>query len=39
MNARKRAKVAVARKLAVLMLAILRDRSEYRPLTKGEAAA
>ena len=39
MNARKRAKVAVARKLAVLMLAILRDRSEYRPLTKGAAAA
>jgi len=32
-NARKRAKVAVARKLAVLMLAILRTRSEYRPLT------
>jgi transposase len=31
-NARKRAKVAVARKLAVLMLAILRTRSEYRPL-------
>ena len=32
-NAKKRAKVAVARKLAVLMLAILRTRSEYRPLT------
>jgi transposase len=39
MNARKRARVAVARKLAVLMLAILRDKSEYRPLTKAEAVA
>lgn len=38
-NARKRAKVAVARKLAVLMLAILKNRSVYRPLTTVEAAA
>ena len=30
-NARKRAKVAVARKLAVTMLAMLRDRTPYRP--------
>lgn len=38
-NARKRAKVAVARKLAVLMLAILKNRTAYRPLTTAEAAA
>ena len=38
-NARKRAKVAVARKLAVLMLAILKSRSAYRPLTEVEAVA
>jgi transposase len=34
-NARKRAKVAVARKLAVTMLALLKNRSEYRPLADG----
>ena len=38
-NARKRAKVAVARKLAVLMLAILRTRSEYRPLADAGCVA
>jgi transposase len=38
-NARKRAKVAVARKLAVLMLAILKNRSAYRPLKNVEVAA
>lgn len=38
-NAKKRAKVAVARKLAVLMLAILRTKSAYRPLTEVEAVA
>jgi len=38
-NARKRAKVAVARKLAVLMLAILKNRSEYRPLKDVGAVA
>jgi len=38
-NAKKRAKVAVARKLAVLMLAILRTKSAYRPLTEVEAMA
>ena len=38
-NSRKRARVAVARKLAVLMLAILRDRSEYRPLKEAGGAA
>lgn len=38
-NARKRAKVAVARKLAVLMLAILKNRTAYRPITTTEAAA
>ena len=38
-NAKKRAKVAVARKLAVLMLAILKSRTAYRPLTDVEAVA
>jgi transposase len=38
-NARKRAKVAVARKLAVLMLAILKNRSAYCPLKNAEVAA
>lgn len=38
-NARKRAKVAVARKLAVVMLAVLKSRSAYRPLTEVEAVA
>jgi transposase len=38
-NAKKRAKVAVARKLAVLMLAILKTRSAYRPLAGGEVMA
>jgi len=38
-NAKKRAKVAVARKLAVLMLAILRTKSAYRPLTDVEVVA
>ena len=37
-NAKKRAKVAVARKLAVTMLALLRNRDAYRPLA-NEAAA
>ena len=31
-NARKRAKVAVARKLAVVMLALLQNQKEYCPL-------
>ncbi len=35
-NARKRARVAVARKLAVTMLAILKNRSAYRPLAEVE---
>ena len=39
MNAKKRAKGAVARKLAVLMLAILRTKSVYRPLTDVGAVA
>jgi transposase len=38
-NARKRAKVAVARKLAVVMLAVLKSRAAYRPLTDIEAVA
>jgi transposase len=38
-NAKKRAKVAVARKLAVLMLAILKTRSAYRPLPDEEVVA
>ena len=38
-NAKKRAKVAVARKLAVLMLAILRTKSGYRPLADVGAVA
>ena len=38
-NARKRAKVAVARKLAVVMLAVLKGRTAYRPLTDVETVA
>jgi len=38
-NARRRAKVAVARKLAVLMLAILKNRTAYNPLNGAEVAA
>ena len=38
-NATKRAKVAVARKLAVLMLAVLKNRTAYRPLTDVEDVA
>lgn len=38
-NARKRAKVAVARKLAVVMLAVLKSRAAYRPLTDAGAVA
>lgn len=38
-NARKRAKVAVARKLAVVMLAILKSRTAYRPLKETGAVA
>ncbi len=38
-NARKRAKVAVARKLAVVMLAILKNKTAYRPLMDAESAA
>ena len=38
-NARRRAKVAVARKLAVVMLAVLKGRSAYRPLKDVEAVA
>jgi len=34
-NAKKRARVAVARRLAVTMLAMLRDRSDYRPIAEG----
>jgi len=34
-NARKRAKVAVARKLAVTMLAMLMKKTDYRPLAEG----
>lgn len=37
-NARKRAKVAVARKLAVVMLAILKNKTAYRPLMDAESA-
>jgi len=37
-NAKKRAKVAVARKPAVLMLAILKSRSAYRPLKEDAEA-
>jgi hypothetical protein len=37
-NARKRAKVAVARRLAVTLLAMLQKRTPYRPFM-GEAAA
>ena len=36
-NARKRAKVAVARKLAVVMLALLQNKKEYCPLM-GDAS-
>ena len=38
-NARKRAKVAVARKLAVVMLAILKSRTAYRPLNEDKNVA
>ena len=38
-NGRKRAKVAVARKLAVVMMALLQNRKEYRPLKDAEQAA
>lgn len=38
-NARKRAVVAVARKLAVVMMAMLKNRTEYRPLNQVESAA
>lgn len=38
-NSRKRAKVAVARKLAVVMLAVLKSRTPYNPLKNSEAAA
>lgn len=38
-NARKRAKVAVARKLAVVMLAMLKNQCPYRPLMGTEEAA
>jgi len=38
-NAKKRAKVAVARKLAVLMLAMLKTQTEYRPLSNVGVAA
>jgi len=38
-NARKRAAVAVARKLAVVMLAMLKNRTEYRPLRVVESVA
>jgi transposase len=38
-NARKRAKVAVARKLAVLLLALIRDGTPYRPLPGGGGGA
>ncbi len=38
-NAKKRAKVAVARKLAVVMLAVLKSRTAYRPLKDVEAVA
>lgn len=38
-NARKRAVVAVARKLSVVMMAMLKNRSEYRSLTQVESVA
>jgi transposase len=38
-NARKRAKVAVARKLAVVMMAMLKQQAEYRPLREAEVQA
>lgn len=38
-NARKRAKVAVARKLAVVMMALLKHETEYRPLYATETTA
>lgn len=38
-NARKRAKVAVARKLAVVMLAMLKNRTDYRPLSEETTVA
>ena len=38
-NARKRAKAAVARKLAVVMLAVLKSKTAYRPLNDAGAVA
>ena len=38
-NARRRAKVAVARKLAVVMMTLLQNRQAYRPLMEVEQAA
>ncbi len=38
-SARKRAKVAVARKLAVVMLAMLKNRTDYRPLSEETTVA
>lgn len=38
-NARKRAKVAVARKLAVIMTAMLKNRTMYKPLSVSEEMA
>lgn len=38
-NARKRAKVAVARKLAVVMAAMLKNRTMYKPLLENDSAA
>jgi transposase len=38
-NARKRAKAAVARKLAVVMLAVLKSKTAYRPLADVEVVA
>jgi hypothetical protein len=38
-NARKRAKAAVARKLAVVMLAVLKSKTAYRPLNDVGAVA
>lgn len=38
-NARRRAKVSVARKLAVAMMTLLQHRQEYRPLMEAEQVA
>lgn len=38
-NAKKRAEVAVARKLAVVMIAVLKNRTAYRPLMDVGAVA